>query len=235
MARLGIGYVPEGRGIFPNLVGAREPGDGGARRRATARRDWTLERVLATFPRLAERLDHGGQQLSGGEQQMLAIGRALMTNPRPAHPRRSDRRPGAADRRARSGASSREIRDTGIATLIVDRNYARRARPHRPRGRAGEGPRRRRRRIGGAGARTALRWNAISACESAHSPKGPLASLNRWSRHDSRSRRHPHPARQERRVRRRHRAGARNRHRARAKGYIGTRCSAASNRRNATC
>ena len=80
MARLGIGYVPEGRGIFPNLsvrenlVMAARPGFDG-------RRTWTLERVLSTFPRLAERLGHGGQQLSGGEQQMLSIGRALMTNP----------------------------------------------------------------------------------------------------------------------------------------------------------
>ena len=81
MARLGIGYVPEGRGIFPNLsvrenlVMTARAGPGGAR-------TWTLERVLATFPRLAERLGHGGQQLSGGEQQMLAIGRALVLNPR---------------------------------------------------------------------------------------------------------------------------------------------------------
>ncbi len=81
MARLGIGYVPEGRGIFPNLsvrenlvMTARAGVDGAPR--------LDLERVLATFPRLAERLGHGGQQLSGGEQQMLAIGRALMTNPR---------------------------------------------------------------------------------------------------------------------------------------------------------
>src|SRR5512137_3038460 len=76
----GIGYVPEGRGIFPNLS-VRENLVMGARARRDGRRDWTLERVLQTFPRLAERLDHGGNQLSGGEQQMLAIGRALMTNP----------------------------------------------------------------------------------------------------------------------------------------------------------
>jgi len=80
VAQLGIAYVPEGRGIFgnlsvkENLVMAARPGTGG-------QRDWTFERVLDTFPRLQERLDHGGQQLSGGEQQMLTIGRALMTNP----------------------------------------------------------------------------------------------------------------------------------------------------------
>ena len=80
VARLGIAYVPEGRGIFgnlsvkENLVMAARPGSRG-------QRDWTYERVLETFPRLSERLGHGGQQLSGGEQQMLTIGRALMTNP----------------------------------------------------------------------------------------------------------------------------------------------------------
>ncbi len=80
VARMGIAYVPEGRGIFgnltvkENLIMAARPGTRG-------QRDWTYERVLETFPRLAERLNHGGQQLSGGEQQMLTIGRALMTNP----------------------------------------------------------------------------------------------------------------------------------------------------------
>jgi len=80
IARAGIGYVPEGRGIFPTLS-VIENLQMAARAGAGGRRDWTLERVLETFPRLAERRDHGGTQLSGGEQQMLSIGRALMTNP----------------------------------------------------------------------------------------------------------------------------------------------------------
>ena len=85
---------PKVAGIFPNLS-VRENLVMAARAGAAGRRDWTFERVMQTFPRLAERLAHGGAQLSGGEQQMLTIGRALMTNPRPADPGRSDRRPGA--------------------------------------------------------------------------------------------------------------------------------------------
>ena len=80
IARKGIAYVPEGRGIFPTLS-VRENLVMAARAGADGRRDWSFERVMQTFPRLAERLDHGGAQLSGGEQQMLTIGRALMTNP----------------------------------------------------------------------------------------------------------------------------------------------------------
>src|SRR5215470_5273079 len=80
IARQGIGYVPEGRGIFPNLS-VRENLVMAARPANDGKRTWTLERTLATFPRLAERLQNSGAQLSGGEQQMLSIGRALMTNP----------------------------------------------------------------------------------------------------------------------------------------------------------
>ena len=80
IARQGIAYVPEGRGIFGNLS-VKENLQMSARAGTRGQRDWTYDRVLDTFPRLAERLGHGGQQLSGGEQQMLTIGRALMTNP----------------------------------------------------------------------------------------------------------------------------------------------------------
>ncbi len=80
IARQGIGYVPQGRRLFPSLsvdehlrIASRGSGDQG---------EWTRERVYELFPRLAERKGNGGAQLSGGEQQMLAIGRALVTNPR---------------------------------------------------------------------------------------------------------------------------------------------------------
>ena len=81
VAQRGIGLVPEGRQIFSNLS-ARENLVATAANRADAADPWTLEKVCALFPRLAERLGSLGNQLSGGEQQMLAIGRALMTNPR---------------------------------------------------------------------------------------------------------------------------------------------------------
>ena len=81
VARAGIGLVPEGRQVFPNLT-VRENLVATAANRAQRADPWTLEKVFALFPRLAERADNMGNQLSGGEQQMLAIGRALMTNPR---------------------------------------------------------------------------------------------------------------------------------------------------------
>ena len=121
MARLGIGYVPEGRGVFPNLsvrenlvMAARAGADGG--------RAWTFERVLGTFPRLAARLGHGGQQLSGGEQQMLAIGRALMTNPQLLV--LDEATEGLAPLVvAEIWRVVADIRSTGMATLVVDRDY----------------------------------------------------------------------------------------------------------------
>jgi branched-chain amino acid transport system ATP-binding protein len=81
IAQAGLGLVPEGRQVFPNLT-VRENLVATAANRREAGDPWTLERVLALFPQLRGRLHHYGNQLSGGEQQMLAIGRALMTNPR---------------------------------------------------------------------------------------------------------------------------------------------------------
>jgi branched-chain amino acid transport system ATP-binding protein len=80
VAQLGIGLVPEGRQVFPNLT-VRENLVATAANRAGAADPWTLDKVHALFPRLAERGAHMAYQLSGGEQQMLAIGRALMINP----------------------------------------------------------------------------------------------------------------------------------------------------------
>ena len=80
VARRGVAYVPEGRGVFGNLT-VRENLVMASRPGRDDRNDWTLERVMHTFPRLAERLTNLGSQLSGGEQQMLSIGRALMTHP----------------------------------------------------------------------------------------------------------------------------------------------------------
>ncbi len=80
IARMGVALVPEGRQIFPNLT-VRENLVAFAGNRARAPHPWTLERVLALFPALASRAGRMGNQLSGGEQQMLAIGRALITNP----------------------------------------------------------------------------------------------------------------------------------------------------------
>ena len=121
IAQLGIAYVPEGRGIFgnlsvvENLKMAARPGTQG-------QRDWTYERVLDTFPRLAERLHHGGQQLSGGEQQMLTIGRALMTNPDLLI--LDEATEGLAPLIAREiWRICGLIRDSGISSVIVDKNW----------------------------------------------------------------------------------------------------------------
>ncbi len=121
IARLGIAYVPEGRQIFPNLS-VRENLVMAARAGARGRRDWTLERVLQTFPRLSERLEHGGQMLSGGEQQMLAIGRALLTNPDLLI--LDEATEGLAPLIVQEiWRILQQVRSTGLASLIVDRNY----------------------------------------------------------------------------------------------------------------
>ena len=121
IARTGIAYVPEGRAIFPNLS-VRENLMVAARPGTTGRDEWPLARILATFPRLAERLDQGGQQLSGGEQQMLAIGRALSTNPDVLI--LDEATEGLAPLIVREiWRIIGDIRATGIASLIVDRNF----------------------------------------------------------------------------------------------------------------
>jgi branched-chain amino acid transport system ATP-binding protein len=121
IARMGLAYVPEGRGIFPTLsvrenllMAARTPSGGNA---------WTLERVLTTFPRISERMDHRGGDLSGGEQQMLTLGRALMTNPRVLL--LDEATEGLAPLIARDiWRTIRIVREAGMAMVIVDKNFA---------------------------------------------------------------------------------------------------------------
>jgi branched-chain amino acid transport system ATP-binding protein len=119
IAQGGVAFVPEGRGIFAsltvieNLVMAARPGRDGA---------WTLDRVLALFPRLAERRRNWGNQLSGGEQQMLTIGRALMTNPDLILI--DEATEGLAPMIAESiWTTLRTIRGQGVATLVVDKDF----------------------------------------------------------------------------------------------------------------
>ena len=122
IARQGIGYVPEGRGIFPNLS-VRENLLMAARPGINGQTDWNVDRVLRVFPRLAERLSHGGQQLSGGEQQMLSIGRALMTNPSLLI--LDEATEGLAPLIAREiWRIIGTIRETGVAAVVVDKNFA---------------------------------------------------------------------------------------------------------------
>jgi ABC-type branched-subunit amino acid transport system ATPase component len=120
VAQGGIAWAPEGRGVFgsldvvENLLMAARPG-------ADGRRLWTLERVFALFPRLAERRRHGGQQLSGGEQQMLTLGRALMTNPDLILI--DEAAEGLAPLVARDiWRTLALIREEGVATIVVDKD-----------------------------------------------------------------------------------------------------------------
>ena len=115
ISQLGLGYVPEGRGIFPNLtvrenlIMSARPGR------------WTMERVFDLFPRLEERLSNWGDQLSGGEQQMLAIGRALLLNP--SLIMLDELTEGLAPLVQQEIWSCLEkIRADGIAILVVDKN-----------------------------------------------------------------------------------------------------------------
>jgi branched-chain amino acid transport system ATP-binding protein len=122
VARMGIAFVPEGRGIFPNLT-VRENLVMAARPGVEGRRDWTLERVLSTFPALQPRLGNAGWQLSGGEQQMLTIGRALMTNPDLLI--LDEATEGLAPQVAREiWRIVADLRGRGMAAVIVDKNYA---------------------------------------------------------------------------------------------------------------
>jgi branched-chain amino acid transport system ATP-binding protein len=121
IAQRGIAYVPEGRGIFGNLS-VIENLKMAARAGTRGQQDWTYDRVLETFPRLQERLNHGGQQLSGGEQQMLTIGRALMTNPDVLI--LDEATEGLAPLIAREiWRICGLIRETGISSVIVDKNW----------------------------------------------------------------------------------------------------------------
>ncbi len=126
IARQGIAFVPEGRGIFPTLsvkehliLAARQAPGGGLKARA----GWDLGRVLETFPRLKRRLDLPGSLLSGGEQQMLTIGRALMANP--ALIILDEATEGLSPALTREiWAILRKLRQGGIACVIVDKNFA---------------------------------------------------------------------------------------------------------------
>ena len=122
ISQAGIAYVPEGRGIFAtlsvreNLAIAERPGVDGTR-------NWTVERVLDLFPRLAQRIDNGGDQLSGGEQQMLSVSRALLTNPRVLI--LDEATEGLAPLiREEIWKTVRLVRESGIATLLVDKSVS---------------------------------------------------------------------------------------------------------------
>ena len=120
IANLGIGLVPEGRQIFPNLS-VRENLVATASNHLGLDKPWSCERVFAMFPELAVRLTSMGNLLSGGEQQMLAIGRALMTNPKLLV--LDEATEGLAPLvRKRIWEALDSIRQTGLSILIVDKN-----------------------------------------------------------------------------------------------------------------
>jgi branched-chain amino acid transport system ATP-binding protein len=120
IAQRGIGLVPEGRQVFPNLT-VYENLVATAANRLRAAHPWTLERVYELFPNLAERRAHYGDQLSGGEQQMLAIGRALMTNPKLLL--LDEATEGLAPRiRALIHSSIERLKRAGVAILVIDKD-----------------------------------------------------------------------------------------------------------------
>ncbi|MEO8855465.1 MAG: ABC transporter ATP-binding protein [Burkholderiaceae bacterium] len=120
IARLGMGLVPEQRQVFPNLT-VRENLSATAGNRLHRPDPWTLERVYGLFPRLQERAGNLGANLSGGEQQMLAIGRALMTNPRLLV--LDEATEGLAPLvRAEIWDCLRTLKNTGLSVLVIDKN-----------------------------------------------------------------------------------------------------------------
>jgi branched-chain amino acid transport system ATP-binding protein len=116
VAQLGLGLVPEGRQIFPNLT-VRE----NLVATAAGQGEWTLDRVHELFPRLAERATSMGNQLSGGEQQMLAIGRALMTNPKLLILDEATEGLAPLIRRDIWNCLAR-LKATGLSILVIDKN-----------------------------------------------------------------------------------------------------------------
>ena len=120
IARLGIGLVPEQRQVFANLT-VYENLVATAHNRLNQREPWTLERVYQLFPRLKERAGNLGANLSGGEQQMLAIGRALMTNPRLLI--LDEATEGLAPLvRAEIWHCLQTLKDSGLSVLVIDKN-----------------------------------------------------------------------------------------------------------------
>ncbi|MBT08821.1 MAG: ABC transporter ATP-binding protein, partial [Gammaproteobacteria bacterium] len=122
IARAGIGLVPEGRQIFPNLT-VKENLVATAHNLAGSLNPWTIDRVLDFFPSLASRINGMGNELSGGEQQMLAIGRAIMTNPKLLI--LDEATEGLAPQiRADIWLSLAELKSEGQAILVIDKNLA---------------------------------------------------------------------------------------------------------------
>jgi branched-chain amino acid transport system ATP-binding protein len=119
IARGGLAFVPEGRGVFPNLTVKENLTFASRRRRGGS--DWSLGKIYSMFPRLAERRSHWGNQLSGGEQKMLAIGRALMTDPDILL--LDEATEGLAPKiRDEIWATIRLVTESGIAAVVVDKN-----------------------------------------------------------------------------------------------------------------
>ena len=120
VARSGIGLVPEGRHVFPNLT-VRENLVATADNRHATAQPWTLDTVYQMFPRLKERERHLGSNLSGGEQQMLAIGRALMTNPKLLI--LDEATEGLAPIiRAEIWSCLQRLKEAGLALIVIDKN-----------------------------------------------------------------------------------------------------------------